>query len=121
MLGIEVEVRPQLFYDFLRFRGDGEVLQARPLLFLDPPQHQRIRRLVTGAFTRSAVERWRPRIRALTAELVDAAGPVLGNYLLELISEKRSPAEDLLSALIAPDDAGALRPARSGRGAYAPC
>ncbi|HRE01839.1 MAG TPA: cytochrome P450, partial [Ilumatobacteraceae bacterium] len=42
---------------------------AKSILNLDPPDHTRLRRLVTLAFTPSAIERLRPRVR----ELVDAA------------------------------------------------
>ncbi|MEV6521439.1 cytochrome P450 [Longispora sp. NPDC051575] len=41
------------------------------LLGLDPPDHTRIRRLVARAFTHHQVERLRPGIRAIIAELLD--------------------------------------------------
>lgn len=47
--------------------GDG-------LLTLDPPGHARIRRLVSGAVTPAAADRLEPRIRGITARLLDAAG-----------------------------------------------
>jgi cytochrome P450 len=40
------------------------------ILSLDPPEHARIRRLVSGAFSRRNVELWRPRIEELVDELV---------------------------------------------------
>ncbi len=43
------------------------------LLMLDPPDHTRIRGLVSKAFTARAVERLRPRIEALVDELLDRA------------------------------------------------
>jgi cytochrome P450 len=74
VLGTSVEVRPQLFYDFPRVGEQGEEIEeGRPFLFLDPPNHQRIRRLVTHAFTRTALESWRPRVRALADELLQSA------------------------------------------------
>jgi cytochrome P450 len=44
---------------------DGHMLNS------DPPDHERLRRLVNKAFTTRRVERLRPRIAAITAELVD--------------------------------------------------
>ncbi|MFJ7206678.1 cytochrome P450 [Streptomyces sp. NPDC098789] len=48
------------------------------ILGLDPPDHTRLRSLVAKAFTVRQVEKLRPRVRALTAGLLDeleAAGP----------------------------------------------
>jgi cytochrome P450 len=44
------------------------------ILNLDPPEHTRVRRLVSGAFTPRLVERQRPRVRAICAELLDGLG-----------------------------------------------
>jgi RND superfamily putative drug exporter len=41
------------------------------MLNSDPPDHERLRRLVNKAFTGRRVERLRPRITAITAELLD--------------------------------------------------
>ena len=41
------------------------------MLNLDPPDHERLRKLVNKAFTARRVERLRPRITAITAELLD--------------------------------------------------
>jgi cytochrome P450 len=43
-----------------------------PLLRLDPPDHTRLRRLVTKAFTPRAIAALEPRIEKLVAELLDA-------------------------------------------------
>jgi cytochrome P450 len=43
-------------------------------LFLDPPDHTRLRRLVSKAFTARQVERLRPVVEVLTGELLDAVG-----------------------------------------------
>lgn len=40
------------------------------ILSLDPPEHSRIRRLISGAFSRRNVEVWQPRIEELVGELV---------------------------------------------------
>lgn len=45
----------------------------RSFLFLDPPDHTRLRRLVSQAFTARVVEGLAPRIAAVVDELLDAA------------------------------------------------
>ena len=42
------------------------------MLLADPPYHTRLRKLVSKAFTAKAVEDMRPRIQAITDELLDA-------------------------------------------------
>lgn len=54
--------------------GEGSAVDAvmrRLLLFMDPPDHTRLRSLVQAAFTRRAVEELRPRIETITTELLD--------------------------------------------------
>lgn len=46
---------------------------ARQMLFLDPPDHTRLRGLFTKAFTPYRVESLRPQILGMTTELLDAA------------------------------------------------
>jgi len=46
---------------------------AKSILNLDPPDHTRLRRLVSKAFTPRAVEALRPRITGLVDEMLDAA------------------------------------------------
>src|SRR5258705_1282212 len=62
-----IELREQLY---------GEEA-ARPrgisMLDRDPPDHTRLRRLVSKAFTPRAVEALRPRITGLVGEMLDAA------------------------------------------------
>jgi cytochrome P450 len=48
--------------------------RTRNFLHLDPPEHTRYRRLVTGAFTRRKVEALEPRIREITLDLLRDAG-----------------------------------------------
>src|SRR5580700_7897939 len=50
-------------------------LPAADLLTMDPPDHTRIRRLVSGAFTPKAIAALEPWIREETARLLDRAGP----------------------------------------------
>jgi cytochrome P450 len=47
--------------------------ELKTLLFLDPPDHTRIRGLVSKAFTPRTVERLRPHIEAITDQLLDEA------------------------------------------------
>lgn len=65
--------------------GEGVVAEglpgpsfARHMLSVDPPDHSRLRRLVSSAFTPRRVEQLRPRVQAVVDELLDriaAAGP----------------------------------------------
>ncbi|MGH2760664.1 MAG: cytochrome P450 [Actinomycetota bacterium] len=48
-------------------------LFAHWMLFMDPPDHTRVRSLVNKAFTARSVERMRPRIQQITDELLDQA------------------------------------------------
>jgi cytochrome P450 len=51
---------------------------ARHMLSVDPPDHSRLRRLVSAAFTPRRVESLRPRVQAVVDDLLDAmaaAGP----------------------------------------------
>jgi cytochrome P450 len=52
-------------------REDG--VAAKNILNLDPPDHTRLRRLVSLAFTPTAIERLRPRIEQLVDEILDRA------------------------------------------------
>ncbi len=45
---------------------------GQSMLFLDPPDHTRLRSPVTKAFTPRAIERMRPRIEEIANELLDA-------------------------------------------------
>ncbi|MFH8798801.1 cytochrome P450 [Streptomyces sp. NPDC017936] len=52
-----------------------EQLIGKHLLVTDPPQHTRLRALVTRAFTARRVEELRPRVRRITDDLLDAMLP----------------------------------------------
>ncbi|MEO3874250.1 cytochrome P450 [Nonomuraea sp. B12E4] len=56
--------------DPLDGNGAGEPVDS--FLRLDPPDHTRLRALVSGAFTPRMIERLRPRIESITAELIVA-------------------------------------------------
>ncbi|HEY8172339.1 MAG TPA: cytochrome P450 [Dehalococcoidia bacterium] len=53
--------------------ADQVMLQTRPFLFMDPPDHTRLRGLVSKAFTPRVVEELRPRIERLVNGLIDEA------------------------------------------------
>ncbi|MEJ2869311.1 cytochrome P450 [Actinomycetospora sp. OC33-EN08] len=57
---------------------DEEQMRAGQLLALDPPDHTRLRRLLTGEFTVKRIRRLQPRVEEIVTEHLDAmeaAGP----------------------------------------------
>ena len=58
------------------------------LIFSDPPDHARLRSLVSKAFSPAAVERMRPRIHAIVAELLNAAA---GKETFDVIADFAYP------------------------------
>jgi cytochrome P450 len=70
--------------------------RAQSFLSLDPPDHTRLRRLVSKAFTARVVSALAPRIRSLADELITAAGTggaaaPDGSGELELVSQLAYP------------------------------
>lgn len=59
-------------------------------LSLDPPDHTRLRRLVSKAFTPRVIARLEPRIREVTADLLSAAAEQ-NPHQLELVSQLAYP------------------------------
>jgi cytochrome P450 len=74
------ELRP-----YLMLASDEFVLN-RHMLFADPPDHTRLRKLVSQAFTARRIERLRPRIQEITDELVDAIAPCGEADLMEALA-----------------------------------
>jgi cytochrome P450 len=59
-----------------RIDADGFPLLGRWMVFLNPPRHTRLRRLVGNAFSPRAIASFRPRIEGLVEQLLDdARGP----------------------------------------------
>ena len=58
------------------------------MLQQDPPNHTRLRKLVSKAFTPRAVESWRPRVREIVAGLLE---PALDAGRLELVAGLAHP------------------------------
>ncbi|MFF4600525.1 cytochrome P450 [Amycolatopsis sp. NPDC001319] len=68
--------------------GDTKELSAGNLLQLDPPLHNKMRKLVSRAFTPKVVADLEPRIAELTHELLDEAA---GRDHLELVADLAYP------------------------------
>ncbi|CAN5488492.1 cytochrome P450 [soil metagenome] len=84
-------------------RADGS---AKTILNLDPPDHTRLRRMVTTAFTPTAVQRLRARMEAMVDEVLDRAADT-GS--MELIDDLAFPVPfQVISELLdMPTDRGA--------------
>ncbi len=67
-------------------RNDGG--SAKSILNLDPPDHTRLRRLVSLAFTPSAIDRLRPRVQQLVDDVLDRAAE---RGEMELVEELAFP------------------------------
>ncbi|MGH7472944.1 MAG: cytochrome P450, partial [Candidatus Methylomirabilales bacterium] len=67
---------------------DRAVLEERVILFRDPPDHTRLRRLVTKAFTPRMIEQLRPMIQQHVDALIDRAA---GRDHIELIADFAYP------------------------------
>jgi len=84
--------------------GGGDFLMAQTMLTVDPPDHERLRRVVNRAFTPRSIAGIEPRVREVTRELLapladgepfdivaDFAGPLPTIVISELLG---IPAED---------------------------
>jgi cytochrome P450 len=58
------------------------------MLLQDPPNHTRLRKLVSKAFTPRAIASWRPRIQKITDELLDR---VAGKGSMDLVADLALP------------------------------
>ncbi|GAB3295475.1 cytochrome P450 [Epidermidibacterium keratini] len=68
------------------------LIHRHALLEMEPPDHTRLRRLVATAFSRGHVERLRPRVAALAAELADdVADAGSGGSAVDLLSVYAEP------------------------------
>jgi cytochrome P450 len=69
--------------------ADGNVV--KPFIYMDPPDHTRIRSLVGKAFQARIVERLRPRARELVTELLAAARTANPDGPIDLMSSLAFP------------------------------
>jgi cytochrome P450 len=63
------------------------------MLEQDPPNHTRLRKLVSKSFTPRAAERWRPRAQAIAGECLERA---LGRGSLDVIADLALPVPSIL-------------------------
>jgi cytochrome P450 len=66
--------------------GDPRAELPDSLLFIDPPDHTRLRRLVSSAFTPKAIADLEPEIRDATGRLLDAVDAAAGFDLIEALA-----------------------------------
>ena len=66
--------------------SDLQDLMGRVMLFADPPDHTRLRRIVGQAFTGRAVEEMRPRIAAIVERMLDAVAADGGADLVQALA-----------------------------------
>ena len=66
--------------------SDLQDLFGRVMLFADPPDHTRLRRIVAKAFTLRAVEEMRPRIAAIVDAMLDSVADLGGADLVEALA-----------------------------------
>ncbi|MGP3966649.1 cytochrome P450 [Streptomyces sp. 6N223] len=69
---------------------------VRPFLFMDPPDHTRVRGLVSQAFAARRVDRMRARAHELVTELIEAARAEAGDGPLDLMSAVAHPLPAML-------------------------
>jgi cytochrome P450 len=82
------QTRPEIRQELLAKGFPDREPAARPFLFMDPPEHTRMRSLVSKAFNARVVESLRPRIQELVDSMV---GRALERGEMELVSELAYP------------------------------
>ena len=66
--------------------GYKQPVEERSMLFMDPPDHTRLRSLVNKAFTRAAINALEPRIRAIMGTLLDEISDTSKFDLMETVA-----------------------------------
>jgi cytochrome P450 len=95
----DVEANANIGDDPVALRRRDRRRAAKTILNLDPPDHTRLRRLVSQAFTPSSIERLRPRIQAMVDGVLDFAAE---RGSMELIDELAFPVPfEVISELLA--------------------
>lgn len=86
-LGREFERLPEeLAAVHRQWEVDGMQMVRRHILNLDPPDHTRLRRLMTPAFGARTVAAMQPRIQQITTGLIDAVADAEGFDLIEAVA-----------------------------------
>lgn len=75
--------------DHFRTEADGTVV--RPFIFSDPPEHTRIRALVSKAFAARQVDRMRTTAQQVVRELIETARAEAGDGPIDLMSAVAHP------------------------------
>lgn len=102
---------------------DMNVRDLKLIILMDPPEHERMRKLVSRAFTPRAIAGLESMVRAQISQAIRALNPAsfdavadfilqTGAYYYELIQERRAhPQDDMISRLIEVeiDEGGASR------------
>ncbi len=89
-VGVE-ETSADIFGDTGTRRGEFLEMSQHNMLMADPPDHTRLRRLVSRSFSPRQVERLRPAVHALVAELLETMADV-GD--VDFMAEFALPAAD---------------------------
>jgi pimeloyl-[acyl-carrier protein] synthase len=72
-------------------RTERGALKERSLLFMDPPDHTRLRSLVARAFTPKRIDDLRPTIEAISTDLLDVAATRSSYEAVDLIDSLAYP------------------------------
>jgi len=75
--------------------GPIAAVMVRQMLFLDPPEHTRVRGLASAAFTPRRVDRLRERIQEITDTLIDA---VVGERQMDVMDAIANPLPAIVTA-----------------------
>lgn len=88
--GDRLERAPTMFVSEEQHATLNEAFErrSRPMLFLNPPDHTRIRGLVSRAFTPRRIDELKPRIAGMVAEVLD---PLAGGGDVELLDALAFP------------------------------
>ncbi|MBO0778072.1 MAG: cytochrome P450 [Ktedonobacteraceae bacterium] len=79
---------PEPLQQYMQQYGETLRLLTQNMLSADPPDHTRLRSLVSKAFTPRMIEQWHPRIQQITDELLDA---VQGRGQMDLVADFAAP------------------------------
>ena len=111
--------------------GGSDFMMAQTMLTADPPDHERLRRVVNRAFTPSSIARLEPRVRAISRELLanlasgdefdivaDFAAPLPTIVIAELLGIPKEDGEKFrrwTEVVTGTDVRGRVDPSNSGR------